>query len=118
VLAREPDGVAHRLVLGEANVDERGDYVVMTNFDFYWHDVREYFDPTSGCVPALHPETCPTRRVNAEAVLDGTRAGALSPATLFAAIDSPGTFAPDGTIFQATIDVAAGLWNVSQPPLS
>merc|ERR1719424_447301 len=42
ILARDPDGVAHRMVLGQENYDCRDDYIIVTNFDYYWHDIREW----------------------------------------------------------------------------
>ena len=32
--------VMHRQVLGESNYDEPAEYIIMTNFDFYWHDIK------------------------------------------------------------------------------
>jgi hypothetical protein len=43
ILAREPASLAHQLVLG---VDSPV-YIVMTNFDYWNNDWREYFDPTA-----------------------------------------------------------------------
>lgn len=116
ILAKDPDAVAHEQVLGEPNGSGRSDYVIMTNFDFFFDDVREYFDPTSGCLPIEHPKTCPTRRVNAQNHVDKHPQNTLTPQALFAAIDSKGTVAD--TVFQAIIDVQTGLWNVSQPDLA
>lgn len=39
ILARDPDSVAHVQTLGEDNFDERSDYIIITNFDFFFHDV-------------------------------------------------------------------------------
>ena len=52
IIAKDPDSVAHTQVLGQkgGNFDERSDYIIITNFDFYFHDIREYFDPTGGKV--------------------------------------------------------------------
>lgn len=46
VISRDPDGVAFRQVLGRDNPEERSDYIIITNFDFFYRDVREWFDPT------------------------------------------------------------------------
>ena len=43
--SRDPSKVAHMSTLGPAAA-----YVIVTNFDYWWHDVREYFDPTGGHV--------------------------------------------------------------------
>jgi len=40
ILARNPNGVAHTQTLGGENYEERADYIIMTNFDFYWHDIK------------------------------------------------------------------------------
>ena len=42
IVARDPASVAHLSTLGPAA------YVIVTNFDYWWHDVREYFDPATG----------------------------------------------------------------------
>lgn len=44
ILARNPDGVAHQLVLGD---QENPRYIVITNFDYWNDDWREWFDPTA-----------------------------------------------------------------------
>ena len=50
IISRNPDSVAYVQTLGQHNYQERDDYIIMTNFDFFWNDVREYFDPTGGQV--------------------------------------------------------------------
>jgi hypothetical protein len=42
ILARNPDGLAY-------NIDLKSDdrYIIMTNFDYIWGDLKEHFDPTS-----------------------------------------------------------------------
>jgi len=107
ILARNPDGLAHRQVLGQPNHGERGDYLIITNFDFFWHDVREWFDPTGG-LGMFHP-----RRIAAQEVLNASEYGKITPGVLWAAINSKGNFAD--TIFQAIINVELNLWNTSQP---
>jgi len=106
ILAKDPDSVAHTQVLGEANFDERSDYIIMTNFDFYFHDFREFFDPTGGQIG--YP-----RRVEAQKLLNAS--AVLTPEVLFNTINHKGVLAD--TIFQAVISVETGLWNVSQPDL-
>ena len=103
ILARNPDNVAHTQTLGD-NEDGK-DYVIITNFDFFWGDVREWFDPTGG-KGMFHP-----RRVYAQKVLDD--ADVLTTGVMWEAINNEGTFAD--TIFQAIINVEKGLWNISQP---
>ena len=55
------------------------------------------------------------RRVAAQALLNSTTEGGLTPEFLFETINAPGVLAD--TIFQAIINVETGLWNVSQPDL-
>ena len=105
ILARDPDGVAHVQTLGQENYHERADYIIMTNFDYYWHDVREWFDPTGG-LGVFHP-----RRVEAQKELE--KHLVLTPDVLFDTINNVGVFAD--TIFQAIINVEKKVWNVSQP---
>lgn len=125
ILAREPEGVAHAQVLGQPNFEERDDYIIITNFDFFWraapaasserahlptrvspvagrHDMREFLDPTGGKI--LHP-----RRVAAQKLLNAT--ASLTPENMFATINAPGVIAD--TIFQAVMSVETGYWNVS-----
>jgi len=113
ILSKNPDSVAHVQTLGGANFEEPDDYIIMTNFDFFWKDVREYFDPT-GTKPGgiFHP-----RRVLAQNILNATldAGNALTPEVLFSTINAPGVLAD--TIFQAVINVEKGIWNVSQPDL-
>eukprot|EP00418_Pyrodinium_bahamense_P082999 CAMPEP_0179052758 /NCGR_PEP_ID=MMETSP0796-20121207/21921_1 /TAXON_ID=73915 /ORGANISM="Pyrodinium bahamense, Strain pbaha01" /LENGTH=448 /DNA_ID=CAMNT_0020749331 /DNA_START=66 /DNA_END=1410 /DNA_ORIENTATION=+ len=108
ILARSPDGVANRLVLGQPNYHCREDYIIATNFDFYWHDVREWFDYTSR-IGLGH-----SRRVAAQKLLNIS--DELTPQVLFATINDQGVLAID-TIFQAIMNVETGLWNVSLPAM-
>lgn len=48
ILSRDPDDVAYQQVLGQPNFNEPEDYIIMTNFDFFFDDIRETFDDTSG----------------------------------------------------------------------
>lgn len=107
IYARNPTYVAHTQRLGQHNFDERDDYIIITNFDFFWHDVREYFDPTGGSM-GLN-----TRRVVAQKRLN--ESSAITPDVLFEAINGKGTIAD--TIFQAIINVEKDVWNVSLPDL-
>ena len=68
IMSKDPDRVAYTQTLGQRNFDERDDYIIMTNFDFFFHDFREYFDPTGGqvslCAPSSlfsRPKTPPTK---------------------------------------------------------
>mmetsp|Transcript_43487 Transcript_43487/g.60374 ORF Transcript_43487/g.60374 Transcript_43487/m.60374 type:complete len:344 (+) Transcript_43487:1-1032(+) len=106
ILAKDPDSVAHVQTLGQPNFEERSDYIIITNFDFFFHDFREYFDPTGGQIG--HP-----RRIAAQEFLNASTV--LTPEVLFETINHKGVIAD--TIFQAVMSVEAGLWNVSQPDL-
>jgi hypothetical protein len=77
-----------------------------SNFDFFFHDIREMFDPTGGEIG--HP-----RRVVAQQFLNAS--AVLTPAILFEAINTHGVIAD--TVFQAIINVELNVWNVSQPDL-
>jgi len=103
ILARDPDSVAFQLTLGKANPECRSDYIIVTNFDFWWHDFREWFDPTGG-------QFFKPRRIVASGLMNATKY--LSPEALFATINAPGVKA-GSTIFQAIMNVETGLWNVS-----
>jgi len=52
IFSKDPDTVAYTQTLNnpEGNFDEPNDYIIITNFDFFFHDFREYFDPTGGQV--------------------------------------------------------------------
>jgi len=105
ILARNPDGVAKALVLGQSNFECRDDYIIITNFDFFYYDIREWFDPTGGKIGR-------PRRIVAQRILNATQV--LTPEVLFDVINTVGVIATD-TIFQAIINVEKGLWNVSLP---
>ena len=107
ILSKNPDDVAHVQELGQANFEERDDYIIITNFDFFWGDVREWFDPTGGN-GAFHP-----RRIAAQKQLNAT--DVLTPAALYDTINNKGVFAD--TIFQAVINVENGVWDVSPPDM-
>lgn len=108
ILAKNPDDVAHVQTLGETNFEERADYIIMTNFDFFFHDIREWFDPTGGKIGR-------PRRIEAQKILNATKLGELTGEILFDTINAPGVIAD--TIFQMVANVETGLWNVSQPDL-
>ncbi|KAL1499283.1 hypothetical protein AB1Y20_011492 [Prymnesium parvum] len=106
ILSRSPDGVAFTQTLGQPNYDERADYIIMTNFDFFWRDLREWFDPTGGRL--FRP-----RRLVAQKLLNASKV--LTPQVLFDTINAEGVIAD--TVFQALINVEKDIWNVSQPDL-
>lgn len=110
ILSRDPDGVAHQMVLGKSNFECRSDYIIMTNFDFYWHDIREWFDPTGGQGQGIGKP----RRIAAQTVLNAS--STLTAEVLWSAINTKGDMAAD-TIFQALMNVEHGVWNVSKPQL-
>lgn len=111
ILSKNPDDVAFRQVLGQTNPMEPDDYIIMTNFDFFDHDIREFFDPTGGHVGP------PTRRQSAQATLNATLAAGepLTADVLFSTINQKGVIAD--TVFQAIINVEKGIWNISCPDL-
>lgn len=106
ILARNPDGLAHSMTLGKSNFECREDYIIMTNWDYYFHDDREWFDPTGGKGTG-HP-----RRIAAQKILNRTKV--LTPEVLYATISDFEVQAKD-TIFQAIMNVESGLWNTSLP---
>ena len=83
IISRDPDTVAYEQVLGQpgGNFDEREDYIIMTNFDFWYHDPREYDDDTGGLKG--YP-----RRVAAQKKLNATATHTLTPEYLFETINA------------------------------
>jgi len=106
ILARDPNGTAYELTIGKHNFECRDDYIIITNFDYFFHDIREYFDPTG--------KVGEPRRIAAQRLLNAS--SNLSPDALFNIISAEGVFATD-TIFQAIISVEKNLWNISLPAL-
>lgn len=100
ILARDPDGLAFQLPLDKT--DKK--YIIMTNFDYPWHDIKENFDPS--VVKGRY------RRKAAEKMLD--QADVLSPELLFSVLNEDRVMAKD-TIFQVIMNVELGLWNASLP---
>jgi len=111
IIAKDPESVAHLQTLNQpgGNYDERDDYIIITNFDFYFHDIREDFDPTGGGGGLDKP----SRRVAAQRLLNASKV--LTPDVLFDTINAKYVLAD--TIFQSIINVEKGIWNVSQPDL-
>lgn len=104
ILARDPNGTAYLMTLGQHNFECRDDYIIVTNFDYFFHDFREYLDYT-GVVGR-------PRRVEAQKLLNAS--SDLNATVLFNTISAKGVFATD-TIFQAMMSVELNLWNVSLP---
>jgi hypothetical protein len=102
ILGRGADGLAYQLPLSESGKK----YIIMTNFDYIWGDIREIFDPTGGN-GIFHP-----RRKPAEDLLDN--ADSITGELLFDVINDFAVMAKD-TIFQVIMDVETGLWNASLP---
>lgn len=102
ILGRGADGLAYQMPLSES--DKK--YIIMTNFDYNWGDIREIFDPTGGNGIG-HP-----RRKPAQDLLD--TAGSITGELLFDVINDFAVMAHD-TIFQVIMDVETGLWNASLP---
>jgi len=103
ILAREPDNTVFQLTLGKPNPEMRDDYIIITNFDFWWHDFREWFDPTGGAF--FKP-----RRIVAQEIMNATKV--LTPQVLFDVISAKGVIAGE-TVFQSVMNVETGLFNVS-----
>lgn len=106
ILARNPEGLAYQMTLGQPNFEQRDDYIIITNFDFVYHDFKERLDWTGGKGMG-HP-----RRIAAQRLLNDT--AVLTPEVLFSVIDDFEVAASD-TIFQAIMNVETGLWNASLP---
>merc|ERR1712176_1693455 len=107
IIARDPDSVAYQMTLGQPNYYCREDYIIVTNFDYWYHDVREYFDPTSQ-FGLGH-----SRRKAAQKLLNAS--SAINQDVLWKTISDKGVEATD-TVFQAVINVETGMWNVTLPP--
>jgi len=100
--------VAYRQILGQKNFDEPDDYIIITNFDFFYHDIREGFDPTGHGGLGK-----PSRRIAAQRLLNAS--SALTPEVLYDVINAKYVLAD--TVFQAIINVEKNLWNISQPDM-
>eukprot|EP00929_Paragymnodinium_shiwhaense_P069708 TRINITY_DN3516_c0_g2_i1.p1 TRINITY_DN3516_c0_g2~~TRINITY_DN3516_c0_g2_i1.p1 ORF type:complete len:437 (+),score=103.79 TRINITY_DN3516_c0_g2_i1:65-1312(+) len=109
ILSRAPDGIVYKMTLGEPNYMCRDDYIIQTNFDFYWHDVKEFFDPTT------RKGMGHSRRKAAQKILNAT--SDITPEILYSTITDYDVQAKD-TMFQAIMNVETGLWNVSLPSLT
>lgn len=107
IIARNPDNVAYQMTLGQPNYYCRDDYIIVTNFDYWYHDIREYFDPTSQ-FGIGH-----SRRKSAQKILNSS--SVITEEVLWKTISDKGVEATD-TVFQALINVETGIWNVTLPP--
>jgi hypothetical protein len=108
ILARNPRGLAYKMVLGERNYQCRDDYIIITNFDYVYHDIREWFDPTEASGKGLgHP-----RRIAAQKLLNSS--AVLTPEVLTTVINDVGVAAKE-TIFNGIMNVETGLWNMTLP---
>ena len=79
-MARNPSDLEHKLTLG---IDDPR-YIITTNFDYWNHDIREYFDPTAG-------EIGTPRRIVAERFLNNTKV--ITPGVLWETINLKGVIA-------------------------
>jgi len=91
ILARNPDDLYHTLTLGP----NKNDYIIMTNFDYWDHDFKEWLDPTS--IHFGH-----SRRIGAEKILNAS--ANLNSDQLYKTLNDDEVVAKD-TIFQALMNV-------------
>jgi len=91
ILARDPDDVYHKLTLGP----NKNDYVIITNFDYWDHDIKEWFDYTS--VHFGH-----SRRIGAERILNASKN--INEDQLYKTMNDDEVLAKD-TIYQAFFNV-------------
>jgi len=102
ILARDPDGIKHKLVLGP----NPKDYIIITNFDYWDHDVKEWLDPT--VVAGIGH----SRRVGAEKILNKTET--ITADVLLKVLNDRTVMAKD-TIFQAIINVEKDVYQTQLP---
>merc|ERR1711907_441652 len=95
--------------IGHSNPDEPDDYIIITNFDFFFHDIREFFDPTGHGGLGK-----PSRRQAAQAILNAS--SVLTGELLFETINAKYVIAD--TVFQAVMNVEKQLWNTSIPEIA
>jgi len=83
-------------------------YIITTNFDYWNHDIREYFDWTAG-------EIGRPRRIEAEKILNAS--SVITPEVLWNTINAKGVIAiaKDATMMQGVMNVESGYFNVSSP---
>jgi len=102
ILSRDPDGVTHKQVLGPNSKD----YIIMTNFDYWDHDLKEWLDPT-GLAGLGH-----SRRLGAERILN--KSDAITRDLLLKVLIDHSVMAKD-TIFQAIINVEKDSYQTQLP---
>mmetsp|Transcript_15240 Transcript_15240/g.21416 ORF Transcript_15240/g.21416 Transcript_15240/m.21416 type:complete len:398 (-) Transcript_15240:185-1378(-) len=112
IMSKNPNNVAFKQILGRRNPEEPDDYIIITNFDFFFDDVREFFDPTGGGGFGR-----PSRRQAAQTTLNATLVAGnpLTPDLLFQTLNEKYVIAD--TVFQAIINIEKGIWNTSQPDI-
>jgi len=101
ILARDPDDVYHVQTLGP----NKNDYILITNFDFWDHDKKEWLDPTS--IHFGH-----SRRVGAETLLNASNN--INYEYLRKVMSDDEVMAKD-TIFQAFMNVEANSYRTFLP---
>jgi hypothetical protein len=100
ILAREPDEVAYTIDLAQNR------FIIMTNFDYVYHDHKEWLDPT--CLKGIGH----SRRIGAERILN--KSAVITPELLYSVLNDEAVMAPD-TIFQAIMNVEKSIYNTSLP---
>jgi hypothetical protein len=101
ILARNPDDTYHTLTLGP----NKNDYIIMTNFDYWDHDFKEWLDPTS--IHFGH-----SRRIGAERILNASKN--INYDQLYKVMNSDEVIAKD-TIFQAYMNVQTNSYKTFLP---
>jgi hypothetical protein len=101
ILARNADDLYHKQVLGP----NKNDYILITNFDFWDHDKKEWLDPTS--IHFGH-----SRRVGAERILNASKN--INADQLYKTLNSDEVVAKD-TIFQALMNVETDSYKTYLP---
>ena len=109
--------VAHIQVLGKSSSSEPANYRIISNFDFFWGDVREWFDSTAGGGFGR-----PTRRGTAQRLLNASLhdPAGITAEAIFKILSTKyvlANTAESSTIFQAIINVEKGVWNGSIPTI-
>jgi hypothetical protein len=102
ILGRDPDGLVYHIDLGPTDR-----YIIMTNFDYIYHDIKEWFDPTS--VKGIGH----SRRLDAERLLNAS--ASITPTLLEQVLSDDGVMAKD-TIFRMVANVEKNEYNTSLPP--
>lgn len=85
---------------------EEDKYIIITNFDFWNGDFREYLDWTGGHIGS-------PRRIFAENFLNTV--STITPEILMDTLDMDGVFAINSTIWNGVWNVETGYWNGKAP---